>query len=56
VWAEQRSHQLADGQPIVVHKHKSAQIFGGALAGLVISLITNPLDVIRTRLQTQDVS
>lgn len=54
VWAAKKAPH-PDEQVVVVHKHKSAQIFGGALAGFVISIITNPLDVIRTRLQTQDV-
>lgn len=37
----------------VVHKHALANIAAGGLAGAVVTFLTNPLDVVRTRLQTQ---
>lgn len=55
LWSAKQSFGADRQETIIVHKHKSAQVLAGGLAGLVISFITNPLDVIRTRLQTQDV-
>lgn len=37
----------------VVHKHFLGQLLGGAIAGGCVTTLTNPLDMIRTRLQTQ---
>ena len=38
---------------VVVEQHRGAHMIAGALAGWVAVLTTNPLDVIKTRLQTQ---
>lgn len=40
-------------KPQVVQKNTLANIVAGAIAGAVVTFITNPLDVVRTRLQTQ---
>jgi solute carrier family 25 folate transporter 32 len=37
----------------VVHKHAAANMAAGGLAGAIVTFLTNPLDVVRTRLQTQ---
>jgi solute carrier family 25 folate transporter 32 len=37
----------------VVEKHAAANMAAGAVAGGVVTYMTNPLDVVRTRLQTQ---
>lgn len=38
---------------LVVKKHWIPQFFAGALSGTIVAVITNPLDVVRTRFQTQ---
>jgi len=37
----------------VVRKHAVANIAAGGVAGAIVTFLTNPLDVVRTRLQTQ---
>jgi len=46
------SKESSDGQ-IFVENHAVAQIIGGAIAGWATVVTTNPMDVIKTRLQTQ---
>lgn len=41
------------GQPLVIEKHWLPQILSGMLSGSIITIVTNPLDLVRTRLQTQ---
>jgi len=48
-------HVSSDSKDSVVHKHFLGQVLGGAIAGGCVTTLTNPLDMIRTRLQTQHV-
>eukprot|EP01126_Amoeba_proteus_P054197 TRINITY_DN6654_c0_g2_i4.p1 TRINITY_DN6654_c0_g2~~TRINITY_DN6654_c0_g2_i4.p1 ORF type:complete len:336 (-),score=42.71 TRINITY_DN6654_c0_g2_i4:582-1538(-) len=51
-----KAHQDIDKHDtVVVEQHIPAQILAGAVAGFFTTLATNPLDVIRTRLQTQHI-
>jgi hypothetical protein len=49
-----QSKTTSDGtKQVTIHKHAVANMAAGGLAGAVVTFMTNPLDVVRTRLQTQ---
>ncbi|XP_049849254.1 uncharacterized protein LOC126318303 [Schistocerca gregaria] len=38
----------------VAHKHSSASMLAGGVSGAVVTLLTNPLDVVKTRIQVEE--
>lgn len=51
--SNQTSHDDGEAKPMTVHKHAIANMAAGGIAGAIVTFMTNPLDVVRTRLQTQ---